>query len=163
MARVEASTVIHAPIDVVYSRAKDVESFPEFMPDLISVRILERRGVNTVSEWVGNVEGRRIRWVEEDEWDDTQKICRFRQREGDFDRYEGVWTFEEAPEGTKTTISVDFELDIPIIGALLSTLLRTKMRENVERMLQALKGELEGGSAGRANPTGGALDQPTRR
>ncbi|MDR5694842.1 MAG: SRPBCC family protein [Armatimonadota bacterium] len=158
----EASTVIHAPIDVVYSRAKDVESFPEFMPDLISVRILERSGPNTVSEWVGSVEGRRIRWVEEDEWDDAQRICRFRQREGDFDRYEGIWTFEEVPGGTKTAISVDFELDIPIIGALLSTLLRAKMRENVERMLQALKGELEGRRDQRTNSTGRAVDESSR-
>ncbi|MBI4277955.1 MAG: SRPBCC family protein [Armatimonadetes bacterium] len=144
MPRVEASVVIHAPLDRVYALAKQVETFPEFMPDLESVRILERVDGNTVSEWVGVIKGRRVRWVEEDRWDDGHHRCEFRQRDGDFDLYEGVWTFEAVPGGTRTSITVDYELNIPLIGTLLRGLLRTMMRENCERMLQALKKQLEG-------------------
>lgn len=143
MARVEASTVIAAPIDAVYALAKAVESFPEFMPDLESVEVLERWNGNTVSRWVGVMQGRKIRWVEEDIWDDGGYSCAFRQREGDFTRYAGVWWFEEVPGGTRTTIEVDFELDIPLAGPLLSSLLRSLMRKNIYNMLLALKNQME--------------------
>jgi ribosome-associated toxin RatA of RatAB toxin-antitoxin module len=135
--------VIHAPLDRVYALAKDVERFPDFMPDLESVAILERTPSGTTSAWVGIVHGRKIRWIEDDEWDDTRHVCSFRQRTGDFSRYEGVWRFETVPEGTRTSLQVDFELDIPLAGALLSNLVRVLMRKNCESMLQALRGQLE--------------------
>ncbi len=143
MARVGGSVVISAPIDQVYAQARAVEDFPTFMPDLESVEVLERWNGNTVSRWVGLVQGRKIRWVEEDIWDDAAYRCTFRQREGDFTRYEGTWRFEPAPDGTKATVEVDFEIDIPFAGPLISNLLRTLMRKNVESMLMALKARLE--------------------
>jgi hypothetical protein len=42
-----------------------------------------------------------------------------------------------------TSLVVDFELDIPLAGALLSNLVRVLMRKNCESMLQALRGQLE--------------------
>lgn len=144
MARVEASTVIRAPLEAVYALAKRVEEFPQFMPDLESVTVLERLdGVPALTAWVGVVEGRRIRWTEEDAWDDTRHVCHFRQREGDFEQYEGTWTFSPDAGGTRTAITVEFEFGIPLIGSLLSTVLRVKVKENLERMLRALQGQLE--------------------
>lgn len=143
MASVQATTVIGAPMERVYALAKDVERFAEFMPDLESVTVLERTPGGTVTEWVGLVQGRKIRWVEEDEWDDAHHTCAFRQRSGDFGKYEGEWRFEEAAEGTRTSLSVEFELDIPLAGPLLSSLVRVLMRKNCESMLAALKGQLE--------------------
>ena len=135
--------MIAVPIDQVYALARAVENFPEFMPDLESVEVLERWNGNTVSRWVGLVQGRKIRWVEEDIWDDRDYRCTFRQREGDFTRYEGTWRFEPVPEGTRTTIEVDFEMDIPLAGPLLSNLLRSLMRKNIHNMLAALKNQME--------------------
>jgi ribosome-associated toxin RatA of RatAB toxin-antitoxin module len=147
MPEVSASIVIRAPIETVYASARRVEDFPSFMPDLKSVTILERNGdVPTLTEWVGTVEGRRIRWVEEDDWDDAAHRCRFRQREGDFDSYEGTWDFAADGGGTRTTITVEFEFGIPLIGRLLSGLLRVKMRENIDGMLKALQQQIEGGT-----------------
>jgi ribosome-associated toxin RatA of RatAB toxin-antitoxin module len=143
VANVEASTVIRAPLDRVYALAKDVERFPQFMPDLESVTILERLPTGTVTQWVGLVQGRKIRWVEEDEWDDARHVCAFRQRAGDFNRYQGSWVFEATPDGTRTSLAVDYELDIPLAGALLSSLVKVLMRKNCESMLAALKGQLE--------------------
>lgn len=143
MANVEASTIIRAPLDRVYAMAQDVERFPQFMPDLESVTVLERGPSGTLTRWVGVVQGRKIRWVEEDEWDDTRHVCVFRQRSGDFSRYQGTWAFEATADGTRTSLAVDFELDIPLAGALLSSLVKVLMRKNCESMLAALKGQLE--------------------
>jgi ribosome-associated toxin RatA of RatAB toxin-antitoxin module len=144
MATVQASIVIRAPLDRVYALAKDIERFPAFMPDLESVTVIERAPAGTTSQWVGVVQGRKIRWVEDDVWDDTRHLCTFAQRSGDFNRYQGEWRFEPAPEGTRTSLTVDFELDIPLAGALLSNLVRVLMRKNCESMLDALRGQLEG-------------------
>ncbi len=143
MARVEATAHIHAPLEDVYQVAKDVETFPTFMPDVESVKVLERDGTHTVTAWVGVVQGRKVQWVEDDEWDDIRHLCTFRQREGDFTRYEGTWTFAASAGGTQTVLAVDFELELPLAGALLSNLLRVLVRKNLESMLGAIKGRLE--------------------
>jgi ribosome-associated toxin RatA of RatAB toxin-antitoxin module len=93
---------------------------------------------------VGLVQGRKIRWIEEDHWDDDAHLCTFRQREGDFTTYEGTWAFEAVPEGTRTTLNLTYEMDLPLAGALLSNLLRVLVRKNLESMLAALKRQLEG-------------------
>lgn len=141
----EVEALIRAPVEAVYALAKDVERFPEFMPDLESVRLVTRDGSRTVTEWVGRVQGRRIRWVEEDTWDDTAYTCTFRQREGDFDRYEGVWNFEPVQAGCRTRLVVDFDLNVPFLGPLLANLVLLLMRKNVERMLDALRRRAEEG------------------
>jgi len=156
MADVSATMIIRAPLDEVYRVAKDVERFPEFMPDVESIRVLERMDGRTVTEWVGLVQGRKIRWVEEDRWDDAAHLCTFRQREGDFSKYEGTWRFEAVPGGTRTTLDLAYEMDLPLAGALLSNLLKVLVRKNLESMLTALKGQLEGTAAtgsGGKNPT----------
>ncbi|HEY3249066.1 MAG TPA: SRPBCC family protein [bacterium] len=140
----QATTLIRAPIDRVYAFAKDVEAFPQFMPDLEAVKVLERRNGDTVTEWVGIVQGRKIRWVEEDRWDDARHVCTFHLREGDFSKYEGIWEFAPVEGGTQTTVAVDFELDLPLAGALLSNLLKVLVRKNMESMLAAIKGQLDG-------------------
>ncbi|MDR7416851.1 MAG: SRPBCC family protein [Armatimonadota bacterium] len=146
MPRVEVQTLIRAPVETVYALAKDVERFPEFMPDLETVRLIARDGHRTTTEWVGRVQGRRIRWVEEDTWDDATHTCTFRQREGDFDRYEGVWTFEPVQTGCRTRLVVEFELSIPLLGPLLANLVLLLMRKNAERMLDALRRRAEEGA-----------------
>jgi ribosome-associated toxin RatA of RatAB toxin-antitoxin module len=158
VAQVTATAVIRAPLEEVYRQAQDVEAFPSYMPDLQSVRVLAREGARTVTEWVGVVQGRRVRWVEEDEWDDAAHRCTFRQREGDFTRYEGSWSFAPVPDGTQTTLTVDFELDLPLAGPLLSTLLRTLVRKNLDSMLEALRLRLEGGAREAPTPHSGGVD-----
>lgn len=144
MAHVTASTIIKAPLPEVFRVAKDVERFPQFMPDVRSIRILERSGPRLTVEWVGVMQGRKIRWVEEEAWDDAAHRSAFRLVEGDFSKFEGTWTFEAVPEGTSTTLALDYEMELPLAGALLATLLKVLVRKNLESMLASLKSELEG-------------------
>src|SRR2546425_3810467 len=140
MAQVAATAFIRAPLDRVYALAKDVETFPSFMPDVESIRVLERDGSRTVTEWVGVVKGRRVRWVEDDDWDDARHVCTFGQREGDFTRYEGTWTFAAVDQGAETTLVVGFELELPLAGAPLSNLFEVLLAENPGSMLGASEG-----------------------
>jgi ribosome-associated toxin RatA of RatAB toxin-antitoxin module len=138
---VEAETVIAAPRERVYAAAKEIERFPEFMPNVQTVEIIERTGPRVVSRWVGRVEefNRTIKWQEQDEWDDAARICTFRATEGDWDKYEGVWTFEEHPEGTRVYLRLDFEFDVPLIGPLIKGLLTKLVKRNGEETLEGLR------------------------
>src|ERR1041385_4418090 len=72
MPRIEQSVMIDAPVERVYAIARDVESFPDYMEDLQSIKVLERSedGNRTITEWVGLVRQFRmtLKWTQEDLW-----------------------------------------------------------------------------------------------
>jgi ribosome-associated toxin RatA of RatAB toxin-antitoxin module len=149
MPRVENSLVIAADVESVYRTAKDVERFPEFMPDVKSLRVLERSedGRRTVVEWVGLIAEFKttVKWIEEDQWDDVTHTCDFQLVRGDFKSYSGRWEFHPTAEGTRFTSVLDYEYDIPLIGPLIKKLIFKKMGENVDRLQAALKERVERG------------------
>ena len=150
MAQVVAEVTVAVPVQRLYSLAKGVERFPEFMPDLEQVEVLERDGPRARTRWVGRVRefNRLIRWVEEDEWDDAGRECHFRQTEGDFDKYEGVWRFRPDGQGAKAHLQIDYEFNVPLIGALIKRVVQKLMQHNCEQMLAALKALAEQGEKG---------------
>jgi len=142
---VHSEVVVDAPPARVYEVAKEVESFPEFLPNVEEVSIREREGNRTVSEWVALVpEFRRtIRWVEEDVWDDAEMRCKFHLLSGDWDSYEGEWSF--APEGERTRVRLDivYEYDVPLIGPLIKKLLHKLVTRNAEETLTGVRARAE--------------------
>jgi ribosome-associated toxin RatA of RatAB toxin-antitoxin module len=147
MPTVENSIWIRAGVDRVYAVARATESFPEFMPDVKSIRVLERSddGRRMVVEWVGVIPEFKttVKWVEEDLWDDAERTCGFRLVSGDFKEYDGTWRFTPEGEGTRFDSSVTYDYDIPLIGPLIKGVILKKMRENVDRLQQAIKGKAE--------------------
>ena len=149
MPTIHSSIEINGPIDEVYRLAKDVESFPQFMPDLKSVRVVERGddGERTVTDWVGNVQEFRttIKWTEKDIWDDDAHTCVFTLVKGDYSRYSGIWTFTDLGGRTRFDSEIEFEYDVPLIGPLIKGIIAKKMQQNVDNMLGAIKRKVEGG------------------
>ena len=144
---VESCVVIRGDLEEVFRLARNVESFPEFMPDLKSVTVLERNenGTRTVTEFVGIIKEFKttMKWSEEDLWDVQAKTCKFNLVKGDFKTYSGHWTFEEVDGGTKFKSVIEYEYDIPMIGPLIKALIQKKMQQNVENMLAAIKDKVE--------------------
>jgi ribosome-associated toxin RatA of RatAB toxin-antitoxin module len=136
-----SEVIVSAPPDRVYALAKDVESFPEFLPNVERVTIREREGDRTVSEWVGLVPEfkRTIRWVEADTWDDAARRCDFQLVSGDWDRYEGSWTFEPEGDATRVRLSISYEYNVPLIGPLIKKLLHKLVARNAEETLEGLR------------------------
>jgi coenzyme Q-binding protein COQ10 len=135
---VETSVFIRGDSAQAYGIAKRQEDFPQYMKDLDSVRTLERLpDGGTVTEWIGRLQGRRMRWVERDTFDD-------RQTEGDLKKMEGEWRFQPEGEGTRATAVVDFELGIPMFAGLLEPIAKVIVRNNVQSMLEAIKRQVEG-------------------
>ena len=146
MPRVECSIIINGPIEKVYECAKDVESFPEYMPDVKNIQILERDGARVITEWTASIPdfGMTVKWTEEDIWDDEAKRCDFKLVKGDYASYSGNWTFTEVDGGVRFDSVVDYEYDVPLIGALIKGLIQRKVKENVDKILEAVKKKVEG-------------------
>ncbi len=148
MPRVESSIVINAPRDRVIAVARDNSSFPEFMADVKSLVVTETSpdGLRVVSDWVGIVQkfGITVRWTEEDVWDLEKGTCTFRQLKGDYDEFAGVWTFTaELPDTTRFDSYLDYGLEIPLVGALVKTLVHKIIQSNLDSTLAAIKARSE--------------------
>jgi ribosome-associated toxin RatA of RatAB toxin-antitoxin module len=142
---VSTSIVVHAPPRSVYELAKDQERFPDFMPDVELVTVLERDGDRVVSRWKTLVEEAPIEWIEEDRFDDAALRVDYELLEGDLDTFEGAWTFEERDGATFVKLDVEYDFGVPTLAELIGPTLHKKVQENSEMMLAALKREAEAG------------------
>lgn len=141
MASVDSSIHIDVPPAQVFDLARQVERFPEIMPNIVSVEVAERDGDTTVTKWVASVPelGTKLGWTEEDVWDPQALTCDFHQIGGEYGKFEGRWTFEPDGEGTLFTFKLEVEYDVPLLGALLKGLIAKKAKENVSATLQGIK------------------------
>ena len=141
MPTVESTIWIEAPLDRVYAIAKDNESFPEFMKDVKSLTVVEEDGPRVVSDYVGVVPQfmLKVRWRQEDVWDDVNHVCAFRQLQGDYDKLEGTWKFKEENGGTRFDSFLEYEYNVPTLGPLVSKVIYSIVVKNVENILAAIK------------------------
>lgn len=146
MPDVASEAVINAPVDQTYAAAKDIERLPEFLPNVESVTVVSREGNRTVSEWVGLVPEfkRELKWEEEDVWDEGARRCEFRALSGDWDRYEGVWAFEEEGERTRVKLEISYEYNVPLVGPLIKKLLHRLVQRSADETLEGLRRRAEG-------------------
>lgn len=143
MPYVETSIVIDAPAQRVYDLAKEQERFPQFMPDVESVSVLERHPTHILTRWKTLVEEAPIEWIEEDRFNDEALRIDYKLLEGDLDKFEGAWTFSENGGSTHVVLGVDYDFGVPTLAELIGPTLQKKVKENSEMMLAALKREAE--------------------
>jgi len=142
---VDSSVWIQAPLAKVYAIAKDNSTFPEYMKDVQSVTVVEQRDSKVVSDWVGVVPQflLKVRWRQEDDWDDNAYVCRFRQLSGDYDRMSGEWCFSEENGGTRFESKLDYEYRVPTLGALVQKVIHGIVVKNMENVQKAIKERAE--------------------
>lgn len=143
MPYVETTIEIKAPARAIYELAKDMERYPDFMPDVETVKVLERKGNETVTRWKTLVEEAPIEWTEVDVFDDEKTRIDYRLIEGDLDKFEGAWTFTERNGMTKVVLGVDYDFGVPTLAELIGPILQKKVEENSQMMLKALKERCE--------------------
>ena len=144
MPYVEKSIIVECDPETVYTVAKDMESYPNFMRDVESVKIVNRDGNETVTEWVTNVDGTPFLWTERDLFDDANHRITYCLIEGDLEKFEGAWTFDEVDGSTKVTLAVDYDFGMPELTAMIGPTLEAKIGENSEMMLSGMKDLVEG-------------------
>jgi ribosome-associated toxin RatA of RatAB toxin-antitoxin module len=140
---VECTIDVAAPAATVYELAKEQERFPDFMPDVETVVVLERHPDHVVTRWKTLVEDAPIEWTENDVFDDERLRIDYALIEGDLDTFEGAWTFEQHGDVTRVVLSVEYDFGVPTLAELIGPTLEKKVRENSDMMLAALKAEAE--------------------
>ena len=140
---------VAAPVGKVFELASRVEDFPTFMPDVKKVEVRERRpdGFCT-SYWeaVASLQNIKkiVRWEEEEHWNSDDFTSTFSQTKGDYKHYNGSWEFVTDGDSTHVKLTVDYDLGLPLVGALINKLLDKIMKNNCDSMLKALKEKAEG-------------------
>ena len=104
---IEVMTIVDAPLRVVYELAKEQERFPDYMPDVETVTVIERHADYIVTRWKTLVEDAPIEWTEEDRFNDAELRIDYKLIEGDLDTFEGSWTFEELDGQTHVRLGVE--------------------------------------------------------
>ncbi|MDO8885990.1 SRPBCC family protein [Candidatus Oleimmundimicrobium sp.] len=141
---VKSSIEIKAPKKDVYKLAKNMESFPSFMRDVKEVKVVKEEKNKTVTEWATEIDDIALNWTEEEWFDDENCLIKYKLIEGDLDKFEGEWKFEEIPEGTRLVLTVDFDFGMPNMEDLIGPVLELKVKENSEMMLEGMKKKMEG-------------------
>jgi coenzyme Q-binding protein COQ10 len=144
---VATSITIDAPAAAIYDLAKDQERFPQFMPDVESVTVVERHADRVLTRWKTLIEDAPIEWLEEDRFDDAALRIDYKLLEGDLDTFEGAWTFVADGSRTRVELDVTYDFGVPTLAELIGPTLQKKVRENAEMMLAALKAEAEARAA----------------
>ena len=102
----EVSLIVRVPRDMVYSSYTDFEALPKWSKQKTIVKVLRREGNTVYVERSSRAEGRTA--VRKMELFPPARV----ESEGEtrFRRTKSVVTFEEVPEGTRVTASLDVEL-----------------------------------------------------
>lgn len=128
---------------LIYDKVRRLERYPEFMPDVKSVKVLESGHETGASEWNIEIEGCPLFWRERDWFDNQRHVFSFESFEGDFDEFTGRWEVSEAPGGAKVEFSLGYCVGIPVIEDVIGPVLQVKLRRNAQKMLEDLKREVE--------------------
>ncbi|MER3483554.1 MAG: cyclase [Meiothermus sp.] len=136
---VQSELFIPKPPAEVYAAAKDLEGLKPYLKDVESLKVLEVDGNHSKSDWVAVAMGKKVHWVEDEVWFDDELRNTFSSSQGDFDKYQGAWNFRPEGDGTKVTLDLEYELNIPIFGGILQKLVLKLMKENCDGLLQGLK------------------------
>lgn len=146
MACVERKILIDGDAEVIYQLAKDMESYPKFMPDVESVKVISRNPTSTITEWVTDIDGTPFLWTEEDRFDDKNLRIDYSLIEGDLDKFEGAWTFNRVDQKTEVCLRVEYDFGLPELTELIGPTLHQKVGDNCEMMLMGMKSLVEAAS-----------------
>jgi ribosome-associated toxin RatA of RatAB toxin-antitoxin module len=140
---IENRVSIQAPPDLVMEIAMDTEKFPEFMPDVKEIHVLERSEDRRLerTRWVGRIPqfGLTVTWLHKTIWNFEERRADFEQEEGEFDAFKGFWQFVPEDGGTLFISEVDYVYHVPLIGALAQKVVHHLMKQNVVGIMNAIK------------------------
>lgn len=145
MPTVETTVWINAPLEKVYAIARDSKTYPDYMKDVHSVTAVEEEPNRFVADWVGVIPtfGLKVRWRQEELWDDSTHSSQFKQLSGDYDKLEGRWTFKEENGGTRFDQFLDYEYNVPTLGPLVKKVIHSIVVKNLENINEAFKKRAE--------------------
>jgi aromatase len=148
-AHVDKSIVIDAPMDVVWDRTNDIESWPSLFSEYSAAEIIERDG-NTVTFRLTmhpDEAGRVWSWVSARTLDAATHTTRSHRVEtGPFKYMSIFWEYTQEPGGVRMRWVQDFEMkpQAPLDDAAMAA----RIEGNMDVQLPRIKGIVERAAAG---------------
>jgi ribosome-associated toxin RatA of RatAB toxin-antitoxin module len=133
------------PVEIAgraYALIKDVARYPEYMPSVRALDILDRGERQLTTRWDADIDGAPIQWVQRVWWTDADREMHFEALEGDFDVFRGKWAATRIDEEVRLELAVEYRLGIPVIEEVLGPILKEKVAGNSRAMLEAIAGQL---------------------
>lgn len=140
---VERTITINAPAEAIYRLIKDVERYPQFIPDVKDVKVVSGDPQDRIARWYAIIDGVEFRWTERAMYDDAHLLVRYRLVKGDLDKFQGEWIVRSAGGRTEVTLTVDYDLGIPSLEDVMAMVLYDKVTMNAQHLLEGIKEEAE--------------------
>jgi ribosome-associated toxin RatA of RatAB toxin-antitoxin module len=125
-----------------YRRLADFTIYPDVADAVMRIDVLAPEHVGDVrrfrSEWEVKLRAGVLRWLEEDEFLDSERTVRFRQIDGDMAMLEGQWSVEESEEGCELRFYAEFDLGLPGLAEFLEPVAERALEENIEELVGRL-------------------------
>jgi len=135
---------ISATPEKVWNIISDMEKYPQFMSDLVEVKVLERGNNTTKTHWVAKAKNMTVEWDEEDFYYPEEFRIYYKAQQGVFSKFEGEWRITPKDnEKIEVSLSVDFEIGVPMFRTLLGPLATKLIKDNCEMMLRGVKERAE--------------------
>lgn len=97
------------PAELMFAVVSDVEKYPEFLPWVVALRVLARRGNGLSAEMVVGYRGLRERYTSDVSLDPAGRRIDVVQAKGPFKKLENHWRFIPKEEGCAVEFSIAFE------------------------------------------------------
>jgi uncharacterized membrane protein len=147
------SIIIHAPRQLIFETAADLEQWPQILPHYRYIRYLERGADRNVVEMAAVRSGIPISWTSEEVIDRERMEVRFHHLRAFTRGMDVVWTFAETPAGVLVEIKHVMRFRIPALAPIAEPIIGGFFVHHVASLtLRAMKAHLEGKAAGSLHP-----------
>lgn len=117
----------------------DYSQYPAIMDNVENVEVIDRTSSEGISKWYVSVEEAPLYWMEKDHFSHSNYHIQFRSIEGDFDNINGQWHITDSNDsGIKISFEIEYNLGIPVIEEVLGDILHEKMKNNMEKIMEAI-------------------------
>lgn len=142
MATLELTYTFTYPAAMVYGSLKEYDSYPCYMKNIDSVKVLAREECQMQTQWEATLDGKKIMWIEEDVFDDENRTIAYRLLEGDISEMAGRWSVRDIEDGSQVTLNVSFSFANPMLAMFVEPILKRKLEENSQMLLEGINTKL---------------------
>lgn len=118
-------------------------AYPRFVEAVTSVRQLEETDDTRTTDWNISLDGAPLHWVERDYLDGEPFSLKFEMLDGDFDVFRGQWKAQEKEDGIHLSLTLEYEMNIPVIQAVLGDILKEKFQVYASQLVKAIGEQAE--------------------
>lgn len=136
---------MHAPKQVIFETAANLEQWPQILPHYRYIHYLERGERRNVVVMAATRSGIPIKWTSEQIIDRDKLEVRFHHLKAFTKGMEVVWSFKETPAGVLVEILHDMEFRVPALAPLADRIIGNFFIHHVaSETLRHMKRHLEG-------------------